>query len=312
MMEWRRSCTEVSTPSFLRHILELPRLWKLSVPLSGRTAFSLLRFHIQVRILVICLCLADKTLVCLSDRQFVAGAVLQWAHGVLPYLADRGEHGQAVAFQIAQVLVGRHERAGMIGRGEDVLSCKGYAAVQVEQGQNGRHEVNLRTEFPHLARPYDFRGIDKAWDVVAVDGQRCLSRTGGTVVGNDDEHRVPEPDFPLRLGDESADGIVGVFHGSLPGVGGAVHLYPSGGVGVGAVIAGRHDLCEERMSRPMVGIEHLQAFPEYILVAHTPDVGESHLVVRDGFPVDDLIAVMAEEVAHVVKVAVAAVDELRA
>ena len=131
------------------------------------------------------------------------------------------------------------------------------------------------------------------------------------MVGDDDEHRVPEPGFPLRLGDEPADGIVGVFHGSLPGVGIAVHLYPSGRVGVGAVVAGGHDLCKEGMPRTAVGIKYLQAFPEDILVADTPDVGEGHLAVRDVFPVDDLIAVMAEEVAHIVKVAVAAVDELR-
>ena len=76
------------------------------------------------------------------------------------------------------------------------------------------------------------------------------------------------------------------------------------------MVARRHDLRKERLAFPTVNIEDLQAFVEDILIADAPDILKVDIFLRDGGAIDDLITVVGEIVAHVVKIAVASIEEL--
>ena len=131
------------------------------------------------------------------------------------------------------------------------------------------------------------------------------------MVSNDNEDSVLKPYFLFCIINELTNRIIRIFNSGFPRVRITIHFYFPSRVGVGAMIAGSHNLCKERMSRLVICIEHLQAFSEYIFITDTPYICESHLVVRDIFPINYLITVMTEEVAHIVKIAVSTVDELR-
>ena len=49
---------------------------------------------------------------------------------------------------------------------------------------------------------------------------------------------------------------------------------------------------------------------EDVFVAHTPDVRKRDVFGQNVLAVDDLVAIAAEEVAHIVEIAVATVEEL--
>ena len=179
----------------------------------------------------------------------------------------------------------------------------------MQQGEDGRHQVNLGAKLLHPPRLDEARGIDDRRYVVLVHRDAGLAGAGGAVVGHDDEHGVAEPRSARGLGEELADGEIGVLHGG----GARLHLTVVGDLPFRECVRTMIADCEydgvERSPALGLLVELLQGHPVRILVAGTPDVAERYVLLRITVLVDDLEAVAGEVGAHVVEIAVAAVDE---
>ena len=130
------------------------------------------------------------------------------------------------------------------------------------------------------------------------------------MVGNDHEERIGKPRPARCLAEQLPDGIVGVAYGSLSRMWVTVDMYFSRRIGVGTVVARGHDLRKEGLSLLCIGIKDTETLVEDVFVAHTPDVSKRDVFGQNVLAVNDLVAIAAEEVAHIVEVAVAAVEEL--
>ncbi len=231
-------------------------------------------------------------------------------HVELPDSANRREDGQHIITVVAQILVGGHERPLVVVRREDVPAVELRVIGEVQQGEDGRHQVNLGAKLLHPPRLDEARGIDDRRYVVLVHRDAGLAGAGGAVVGHDDEHGVAEPRSARGLGEELADGEIGVLHGG----GARLHLTVVGDLPFRECVRTMIADCEydgvERSPALGLLVELLQGHPPVrILVAGTPDVAERYVLLRITVLVDDLEAVAGEVGAHVVEIAVAAVDE---
>ena len=128
------------------------------------------------------------------------------------------------------------------------------------------------------------------------------------MVGHDNEDRVAEPGFRGSLAEEISDGPVGVFHRRVTAHRVPVVLNPSLRVGVGTVVRDGHYLGEEEFSGLIGSVEALQGLPVGVLVGGPPDVRHDYGVLVVGLLVHYFVAAGAVECAHIVEIAVAAVD----
>ena len=127
------------------------------------------------------------------------------------------------------------------------------------------------------------------------------------VVGRDEENRIGEPGLFRRFGEEPPQCIVGIHHASVARLGVVRYADLPGRVGERAVVAHRHDMCEERLAVAGVFVERADDLAVGVFVAYAPDVGEGDFPGLVLPLVDDLIAVAREEGLHIVEIAVAAV-----
>ncbi len=142
------------------------------------------------------------------------GVAERLGHGHVELLdaADRGEYGEHIIAVVAEILISCHKRPLVIFRIKDVLAVELRVVGEMQQGEYGRHQVDLRAEFLHPLRTDEARGIYDRRDVVLVNRDAGLAGAGGAVVGHDDKHGVAEPRLARCLGEELADGEVGVLN----------------------------------------------------------------------------------------------------
>ena len=114
-------------------------------------------------------------------------------HVELQHPAHRRKHRQDIVLQEAQVLVRRHERPLVEVRCKDILTVERRIIGEVQQGEERRHQVDLRAELLHAARGDESRRIDQRRNVVLVHGNARLARAGSAVVGHHHEDRLFEP-----------------------------------------------------------------------------------------------------------------------
>ena len=76
------------------------------------------------------------------------------------------------------------------------------------------------------------------------------------------------------------------------------------------MIARSHDLRKERLSLLRIAIEHRKRLVEHILVRHSPNICKGDVVWIDLAAVNHFITIVREEVAHVIEIAVATIEEL--
>lgn len=151
------------------------------------------------------------------------------------------------------------------------------------------------------------RGVDQCRDMVFFERDFRAARARCAVVGRDEENRIGEPGLFRRFGEEPPQCIVGIHHASVARLGVVRYADLPGRVGERAVVAHRHDMCEERLAVAGVFVERADDLAVGVFVAYAPDVGEGDLPGLVLPLVDDLIAVAREEGLHIVEIAVAAV-----
>jgi len=223
----------------------------------------------------------------------------------------RLQDGQHPLVQVAELLVGGGERPPASRRKlEDVVAEEPAAVAEMQQSQQRRRNVDLAHEAAHPLRRDVRRRVDPQRDVIAVHRQAGAAGARCIVVGGDHEHRVVEVRFPARAIDEVGDRPVGVGHRALARA--VAFLHAPGGKGEGAVVGGGHDVQEERVALAVDPVHLAQRQRVQVLVGHAPHVLAMYGgVLGNVLAVHRDVSVVAEEVVHVVEVAVAAVDELR-
>lgn len=181
--------------------------------------------------------------------------------------------------------------------------------VHPQQREERRHQVYLRDHLIYLLRCDESRSEDQGGNVVFLQRDFGFAGTRGAMVGRNDENRVIEPGLAAGLFEEASQCVVGVHDASRTQFRIVRNRNPACRVGVGPVVADRHDVGEEgRCGRIGPLAERADHFVVGVFVANAPDVGEGDLFGFVAFLVDDSVAVAAEEGFHVVEVAVASVE----
>ena len=178
--------------------------------------------------------------------------------------------------------------------------------IHPQQREERRHQVYLRDHLIYLLRCDESRSEDQGGNVVFLQRDFGFAGTRGAMVGRNDENRVIEPGLAAGLFEEASQCVVGVHDASRTQFRIVRNRNPACRVGVGPVVADRHDVGEEgRCGRIGPLAERADHFVVGVFVANAPDVGEGDLFGFVAFLVDDSVAVAAEEGFHVVEVAVA-------
>ena len=76
------------------------------------------------------------------------------------------------------------------------------------------------------------------------------------------------------------------------------------------MVTGCHNLSKERFSATRIGIENFQTLCKHILITYSPNVREGYFMAVYLLTINNFIAIMREEIAHIIKVTVATVEEL--
>lgn len=244
--------------------------------------------------------------------QFLLGirAVGLFAHGILVNTANWAQHGETVAVEIAQILIGSHEGTGTECRGKDILPHQPRTVTDVEHREHCGHEVNLRTECGDALRTHEAWRIDDGGDVIILYRDVDRPGTGSAMVGDNNKDGVAEPCLAAGCTQELADGIIGVFHAAITRFRIACHLDFACRISERAMIADGHDVHEERFAAAGIFVHHAQRLAESVFITSTPDIGEGHFIGREILAVYHLIAVAAKIFTHIVEITVAPIEEL--
>ena len=145
--------------------------------------------------------------------------------------------------------------------------------------------------------------------MVAVQRKAGLAGAGCAMVRHDYEYRFAEPGLLRRLGKEIPNRIICIFHRGAPAHRVAVVGDAALGIGVGPVVAYGHYLRKEGLAGRIILVAEAQGHVVAIFVAGAPDVGESDFAGQVVSAVHNLVAVARIEGAHIVEIAVAAIEE---
>ena len=76
------------------------------------------------------------------------------------------------------------------------------------------------------------------------------------------------------------------------------------------MVTGCHNLSKERFSATRIGIENFQTLRKHILITYAPDVREGYFMAVYLLTINNFIAIMREEIAHIIEITVAPVEVL--
>lgn len=139
--------------------------------------WSLLGIEIKIHILVVGLSLAYQCRVWMADRLLVGCAVRKRMDGKLTDGAHGREHRKEIGIIVSEILIGCHKGTGMECWGKYILPGEIHPATKMKQGKDRWHDIYLRTNLTDIGWFYQPWCIDEARNVIAMDGQRCLSGT---------------------------------------------------------------------------------------------------------------------------------------
>ena len=164
----------------------------------------------------------------------------------------------------------------------------------------------------HLARLHKARRVDHSRNVVAFERHFRAAGARSAVVGYDDEDRLLKPRVLFRIFQEAAYGIIRVLHAAAPRARSGRNVDLTFRINVWAMVARCHQMCVKRLPLRRILIEYAQRVVEQILITSAPDGAARYLFRPHRRLINDLVAVSAEEGPHIVEIAVAAVEKLRA
>ena len=164
----------------------------------------------------------------------------------------------------------------------------------------------------HLARLHEARRVDHSWNVVAFERHFRAAGARSAVVGYDDEDRLLKPRVLFRIFQEAAYGIVRVLHAAAPRARSGRNVDLTFRINVRTMVARRHQMRVKRLPLRRILIEYAQRVVEQILITSAPDGAARYLFRPHRCLINDLVAVSAEEGPHIIEIAVATVEKLRA
>ncbi len=146
---------------------------------------------------------------------------------------------------------------------------------------------------------------------ISYDAQRYVLPAVDTraVVADDHHHRVVGIRPAGERFHEAPDRVVGVAHACFPAAAARGHARDARRERERLVVRGRHHNREDALAASVLRVEDGERVAEQVLVADAPDVAEPRRVHLCA--VDHPVAVVAEEIVHVVERPVTAVDERR-
>ncbi len=143
---------------------------------------------------------------------------------------------------------------------QDVLPEETRAVAEIEQGQQGRADVDLRCQRIHLRWRDVARRPDQQRDMKVLDRQISLAAPGSGVVRENHENRIVKPGMLFCLLQKLTDRPVGVFDRALT-AGARGNVDPSIGIGIRTMIGGCHDVGIKQLAglMPLIKLAQRQA-----------------------------------------------------